>query len=250
MTRYVDTPMVRINFVWNPNAVRGFIVAVGVLLLVLLVSMCTRIEPPEPYVIRNSTPIELLVFGDGDGTGARKGNLTREGAAQKGKESTNPLEDAQRASSSRGDASSDPSQSSTLIPVKDVGKDGTRKDGEAADRSIGRNDGSDQGTGLGWAGSGQGKGLGIGEVDWGGGGNRIVTNKPLPVFPPGTLNTEVKLRFRVQPDGTVSLVWPIRRGGNPAVDEAAMKALRQWRFNKIPNDIEMEGTITFVFKNS
>ncbi len=192
-----------------------------------------------------------LSFGAGDGTGGSKGNLTEEGKATRGIESSNPLQDAQRALTSKSNIDrSDPTQSANLVPVRDVGRNKSNVTGtDAVDESIGMKDGSVDETGTGWVGMGKGRGLGYG-VDWGGGGNRIVLNKPLPLFPPGTLNTEVKLRFRVRPDGSVSWVAPTRKGGNPAVDQAAIRAMYQWRFNPLADNVDMEGTITFVFRNS
>ena len=251
MSRYHDIPSVQLRFEWNPNAVRGFIAASIIMAIVLLVSMCTRYTPPEPYSSRRTTPFELMVFGEGDGTGGRKGNLSREGASQRGKETQNPLEDAQRSASSSGKVrETDPTQSAKLIPAKNIGKDGKPHEGEAADRTVGTTDGKDDASGLGWVGTGTGKGLGNEAIDWGGGGNRTVVSNPLPKFPPGTMNTAVKLKFRVLSDGSVSLVWPVRKGGNPIVDQEAMRVLKQWRFNKLSSGVEMEGTITFVFKNS
>jgi len=251
MSRYNDSPVVEIRFAWNPNAFRGFVTSCIVLAVILLVSKCTKYEPAEPITLKRTIPITLMVFGEGDGTGMRKGNLTKEGAAQRGKESPNPLQDAQRSASSNGrNQVTDPNQSARLIATRDVGTDGRRSDQSNADRNTGLKDGKDDGTGLNWVGTGTGKGLGYGDIDWGGGGNRTVVSKPMPKFPPGILNTEVKLRFRVLADGTVSLVWPVRRGGNPVVDQEAMKALKQWRFNRLHSEVEMEGTITFVFKNS
>ncbi|HLP26996.1 MAG TPA: energy transducer TonB [Candidatus Didemnitutus sp.] len=221
------------------------------LAIILLVSMCTSYSPPESYTVKTTVPLTLVILGDGDGTGVRSGNLSREGASQRGKETQNPLQDAQRSASSNGNTQvADPNQSARLIATRDVGRDGKPHDGDASDRTVGNKDGKDDGTGLGWVGSGPGKGLGYGDIDWGGGGNRTVVSKVLPNFPAGTLNTEVKLRFRVLADGTVSLVWPVRRGGNPKVDQEAMRVLKQWRFNKLSTGVEMEGTITFVFKNS
>ncbi|NQW30503.1 MAG: TonB family protein [Ignavibacteria bacterium] len=253
MTRQSEISTVQIQFLWNPNAIKGYMVAVGVLVVSLLISMCTRVEMPDPYALPASTPTIILSFGEGDGTGLRKGNLTAEGRAQRGKESTNPLEDASRAATSASgkNVAQDPTQSARLIATKDVGTKGPQNNSaDPTDRTIGTRDGSDDGTGIGWAGSGKGKGLGYGDIDWGGGGNRIVLTKIMPKFPPGTLNTDVKLKFKVSADGTVSLVWPVRRGGEPAVDRAAMEALRQWKFNRLSSDVEMEGTITFVFRNS
>lgn len=252
--RYDDTASaLQIRLVWNPNAVKGFVIACVIMAVVVSISTCTRLDPPKPIDLPTSVPLTLLVLGEGDGTGARKGNLTAEGAAQRGQESTNPLEDARKAAATpnANRAADDPSQTAHLIPRADVGRKGPDpEDAEVSERTIGRSDGTDKGTGIGWAGTGRGKGLGFGAIDWGGGGNRTVLNKVLPKFPPGTLDTQVKIKFRVLPDGTVSMAWPIRRGGNPSVDQAAVQAMRQWRFNPLTTPTEMEGTITFVFRNS
>ncbi len=247
-----ETPSFQIQFIWSPNAFKGYGAAMVFLSIVMLVSMCTKVEPPDPYPLPKSTPVTLLIFGEGDGTGARKGNLTAEGKALKGQDAQNPLQDAQKAASARsGKATSDPTQATNLKPVADVGSRGKPdQTADAADRTIGSSSGSDDGTGIGWAGSGKGKGLGYGDIDWGGGGNRIVLNKVMPTFPSGVRNTEVKLKFRVRPDGSVSFVLPVRRGGDPAADQAAINAMKRWRFNKLNNDQEMEGTITFVFRGS
>lgn len=251
-THYDDRETsLQIHLVWNPNAIKGYAAAIGIMGIVLAMTTCTSIEPPEPIELPNTTGVQLLIFGDGDGTGARKGNLTAEGRSQRGKESTNPLDDATKASASNATKTAgDPSQTNKIIPSNDVGGRGNEKDdGDAIDRIIGKRDGSDDGTGLGGTGTGRGKGLGNSDIDWGGGGNRIVLQKVMPDFPTGTWNTEVKLRFRVRSDGTVAYALPVRKG-NPAVDNAAIRAMMQWRFNKLGSETEMEGFITFVFRNS
>lgn len=252
MREHLDTPSVTFQFRWSPNSFRGFGVSMGVLAIILLVSMCTKPDAPDVYAQRKSTGVTLLRLGDGDGTGARKGNLTREGAKQKGRDAQNPLADASRAQASnvKTDAG-DPNHATRLKAVNDVGKPDANEDQTAlGDRTVGSTDGDRDGTGLGMAGTGRGAGEGYGNIDWGGGGNRTVTEKVLPEFPPGTRNTQVKLRFRVRPDGTVSFVMPVRKGGDPAADAAASRALRRWRFNKLASNEEMEGTITFVFRGS
>ncbi|MBI2793350.1 MAG: energy transducer TonB [Ignavibacteria bacterium] len=250
MNRYNDSPTFQLRLQWSPNTFKGFGFALGILILFIIISMFTKIQPPEAFILPGETTV-LLSFGVGDGSGGSKGNLTAEGKASRGVESTNPLQDAQRAMASKSNVDlSDPSQSANLVPVKDAGRNKSDVSGtDAVDKSIGMKDGSADETGTGWVGLGKGRGLGYG-VDWGGGGNRVVLNKPLPAFPPGTLNTEVKLRFRVRPDGSVSWVAPTRKGGNPAVDQAAIRAMYQWRFNPLNDEIDMEGTITFVFRNS
>jgi TonB family protein len=251
-SRYDDTPNVQLRFTWNPNAVKGFVAAVLVVSTIFLASMCTRLDPVKPYREKEYVPITLLVLGEGDGTGRRHGNASAEGAAQKGKVSPDPFQDASRpsASSTTNRPVADPSQSANLKPVKDVGRQGKdAKNDEAAEMTIGGLNGKEDGSGLGWAGSGKGKGLGDGDIDWGGGGNRIAVAKKQPKFPPGTLNTEVRLRFTVMPDGTISKIIPLTKSGNPAVEQAAMNALWQWRFNKLTTDVQMVGTIKFVFRN-
>ena len=247
-----DTPTIQIGLRWNPNAFRGFVVALGIFVVSIIVSMCTKYEPPEPYSLPKTQGIEVLIFGYGDGTGARKGNLQEEGKKQRGQEISDPLEDATRAAASRTNrVAEDPTKAGRHILVPDVGQKGAKdREGAESDANRGSREGEDDGSGRGWAGTGSGKGMGYGDIDWGGGGNRVVLTKVKPQFPPGTLDTKVQLRFRVRPDGTVSIVQPVRKGGNPAADQAAMKAMYQWRFNPLTNGKEMEGTITFVFKSS
>lgn len=251
--RDVTTKNIQLQLVWSPDTFKSFFIACAILALILGLMMCSQVEKPKPISIARPEPVTLLVFGEGDGTGARKGNLTAEGAKMKGQDVRNPLDDASRAttSSNATNPARDPSQSANLIATKDVGAKGQDKnDADAAERTIGSRSGSDDGYGLGDRGSGRGAGLGLGDIDWGGGGNRTVLKKIMPEYPPGSLNTSVKLRFRVQPDGSVSGVWPIKRSGNPDVDKAAIRALQQWRFNKLDSDVEMEGAITFVFRTS
>lgn len=233
---------------WSPNAFKGYGIAMLLFVLIMLLAMCTKVQKPDPYVVPGSTRVDL-VFGAGNSSGPSGGNLTQEGRAKKGP-TGNPLEDASNASSGKNTRSlSDPTQSSLHRIVDDAGGRRSNNNANSADQDRGEKDGTDDGPGLGWAGSGSGKGLGYG-LEWGGGGNRIVLNKVLPKFPSGTLNTQVKLKFRVRPDGTVSWVMPLRRGGNPAVDQAAIQAMYRWRFNPLAGDVEMEGTISFVFENS
>jgi TonB family protein len=250
--RYNDSTFSRIQFIWNPNAIKGYIAAVVGLLITVFLGECSRYEPPEPINLRETVPVTLLVFGEGDGTGARKGNLSAEGAAMKGREATSALADAARAQSASGrNPAQDPTQSRNLRAAGDVGsKAREHQDATAAEMTIGSRDGAEDASGLGLAGSGRGKGLGWGDVDWGGGGNRIALKKVEPKFPAGAMSTRVKLRFRVQPDGSVSRVLPVQRSGDPAVDDAAMKALYQWRFNRLTTQQEMEGVITIVFKRN
>lgn len=213
--------------------------------MILSFLTCTRFTP-DPIVMPKTTPVTLLVLGSGDGTGQRKGNLTAEGAAQKGAESKNPLVDAARSSGGASKSVTDPNLASKFIPTDEGGKGGKANEQSSADQTIGSAKGTDDGAGLGELGVGRGKGDGFGDIDWGGGGNRTVVTKIIPSFPPGVLDTKIKIRFRVASNGAVTMAWPEKKGGNRMVEQAAISALMRWRFNRLATQTEMEGVITFL----
>ena len=104
-------------------------------------------------------------------------------------------------------------------------------------------------SGLGSRGKGKGKGDGFGEIDWGGGGGRIVLNKVLPKFPDNVKSSsQIVLQFKVLSDGTVVSVIPIQKA-DPELEEAAIKALKKWRFNPLPDGQKeiMVGRIPLTF---
>ncbi len=245
MTRHVDQASFSIRLAWSPNVVRGFVGALIIMAMILGLMTCTRIDV-DPIVMPKTAPVTLLVLGSGDGTGVRKGNLTAEGAAQKGAEDKNPLVDAAKSSGESKTPTSDPALASKFIPKEQAGKGGKTNDESSSDAAIGSAKGSDQGSGLGELGVGRGKGDGFGDIDWGGGGNRTVVTKVIPSFPPGVLDTKVKVRFRVAPNGAVTMAWPEKKGGSRLVEQAAIQALMRWRFNRLGTETEMEGVITFM----
>ena len=245
MTRYTDQPTLNIQLVWNPNTLRGFIGALIIVSTIMALGTCTDLRTTREIIVHRPPPIVLLRLGSGDGTGARKGNLTAEGAAQKGAEATNPLADAQRSAGQSASQAKDITQSGKLVAVSQAGSGASKAADASADNSIGSSFGSNEGSGLGSLGMGRGKGDGFGDIDWGGGGNRTVENKVIPNFPPGHLNTKITLLFRVAPDGTVVHAEVRTRSGNKAVEQAAIAALRRWRFNKLQTSTVMEGVITF-----
>ncbi|MBU3678701.1 MAG: hypothetical protein FGM32_03730 [Candidatus Kapabacteria bacterium] len=245
MTRHADQPSISIRLAWSPNVARGFVGALIIMAMILGMMTCTRFDA-DPIVMPKTAPVTLLVLGSGDGTGMRKGNLTAEGAAQKGAENKDPLVDAAKSSGASKTPTSDPALASKFIPKDQAGKGGKTNDEASSDVAIGSAKGSDQGTGLGELGVGRGKGDGFGDIDWGGGGNRTVVTKVIPTFPPGVLDTKVKIRFRVASNGSVTTAWPEKKGGSRLVEQAAIQALMRWRFNRLATETEMEGVITFM----
>ena len=249
----LETEQVQFSFPWDKFTFRGFVVAITITIVALLIFswLTIKLDPPRVYQPPQTVPIVLLSIGPGDGTGASKGNLTQEGAAQKGAEVKNPLQDAQsQGSTVKGQVNpADPMTTTNLTPInKMTGESNNTNSNDWGASSIGTKNGSANGTGLGDKGNGKGKGLGWGDIDWGGGGNRIVESKKEPTCPAGTqLGARITMKFTVLPDGSVSNVYPVVKGV-PALEEAARTALKKWRFNKISQNINMEGKITFVFR--
>jgi len=248
-----DSP-IQIRLPWDKNTARGFAIALALTALILLLSPVVHFEKAKPvnYEI-NSIPIELLSFGMGDGTGVSKGNLTEEGEKHLGKKTANDLEDAEVASKTANKKSialTDPAESSNLKPVGDLSSNEKNNQNGSSARNTGSPNGKENGTGLGDKGYGKGLGSGLGDIEWGGGGNRVVLYKKLPKYPNG-VNTaaQIRIKFVVSKDGTVTGMYPLQKG-EPSLERAAMDALRQWRFNPLKDNKDMYGIITFTFRLS
>jgi TonB family protein len=78
--------------------------------------------------------------------------------------------------------------------------------------------------------------------------NRTVLHRVLPDFPEGVTRTgTVTLAFRVAGNGNVQNIRIIRRG-EPEFERVTTEALRQWRFNRDPQNRSHDGQITFEFR--
>lgn len=248
-----EEKQINIKLYWDPNTGRGFIISLGIFFaMVLFVSMCHFEVPTLPKYESPLIPLELINFGMGDGTGLSKGNLSAEGMTYKGKQPSNQLEDA---SVSAGETHSTPSQIDDPTIAKDIkpvnelfSAEGKNTSIGSGSKDIGKPNGSGMGTGLGEIGAGIGAGFGLGEIEWGGGGNRIVLYKVLPRYPPGyNVSAQIKIRFTVSPEGIVTSMIPLQKG-DPVLERVAMEALRLWRFSRLKENKEMYGIITFTFR--
>jgi len=251
---YFDEREIKINIYWEPNTLRGFLLSLAIYFtLVFAVSMCEYEPPTFPEYEPKTIPLELINFGLGDGTGLSKGNLSEEGTAHKGKPPSNQLEDASVAAS-KGQRTSqvdDPLLAKQILPTSELTSEkGNNEKFATSGKDIGKQTGSTEGTGLGDKGSGPGAGFGLGDIEWGGGGNRIVLYKVLPKYPPNyNVNAQIKLKFTVSPEGVVTSIIPLQKG-DPVLERSAIEALRQWRFNRLKENKEMYGIITFTFRVS
>ncbi len=255
-TPYRENTGIKLNIPWDKFTARGFVISVAFYLCLLPFLSIIKIDKPVRREIEvNRIPIEILQisFGDGDGTGASKGNLTEEGIAHLGSSPSTNLSDAESAGKTQLSdiaAPDDPENYSGHIPTKDIASTdvGTTNANGTGSRNIGSANGSLLGTGLGTQGSGRGLGLGLGDIEWGGGGNRTVLSKKIPTYPKGARGGQVKIRFIVDKNGTVVSLRPAQKGGDPILERAAIQALREWKFNPLKQDMDMEGVITINFK--
>ncbi len=250
-----ESKPIEIKIPWNKNTAIGFAVALFIMFfLVLLAPLVKLPNPSVPDYEIETVPLELISFGDGDGTGISAGNLSEKGAAHQGKEPESNIHDAEIAAKTKKakNAAANPDEAGDFVAKKTLSSDAKNvKDLNGSSyRNVGATDGSPDGTGLAETGKGPGAGLGFGSIEWGGGGNRAVLYKILPKYPKGVkTDAVIKIKFKVTKDGYVTDMIPLQKG-DPLLEDAAMKALKRWRFNPLKEDKDMYGIITFTFKVS
>ncbi len=238
---------------WNTNSFVSWVISVcivGGFLLVVGTSNYERVTPKDDF--RDQIQIDIINFGDGDGTGVSKGNLAEEGIAYLSKEQARDLYDAEKRAKTRvaKEIQDNSDLTANPVPAEELGSDKNADRGGTSARDLGTKKGEETGTGLGDRGFGPGAGQGYGDIEWGGGGNRVVLNKVVPKFPDGVnASAQIKIRFRVAQDGTVTQMIPYQKA-DPAFEKAAMDALRLWRFNPLKENKDMYGVITFTFRLS
>ncbi|MCS6966255.1 MAG: energy transducer TonB [Candidatus Kapabacteria bacterium] len=239
-----------IRIPWDRITARAFLLSLLVHICIFLLALHLRWypEPPRQLEVR-SIPVELLTLGWGEGNKPAGGNLSPEGRAYREKP-RDQLADANTVRSrprAITQGALEPTQAIPHPASETPTKAMNNLPSEQKSVPQGALLGSPQGSGLGVQGGGTGKGLGF-DIEWGGGGNRIVLSKVLPQYPRGhNVAGRVRLRFTVLPDGTVGAIIPLQRT-DPVLERAAIEALRLWRFNSLSTSIEMFGVITFTFE--
>ena len=251
--RFDETEFVSFKLPFDKNTYISWLLSVAILTILVLMLYLFRLEPPKPIELQtNATTIELLNIGLGDGTGRSSGNYQEEGDAHKGKEATNELEDAQIASASNRQTKSNiaPEETSNLVTTSNPSTNDVSDSREVSNskKNVGTAEGDPFGRGMGDEGFGSGAGHGYGDIDWGGGGNRIVVYKKIPQYPEGVnASGTIRLQFTVLQDGTIDKIFPIEKA-DPRLEKAAIEALRQWKFNSISENKVQVGIITLKFR--
>jgi TonB family protein len=123
--------------------------------------------------------------------------------------------------------------------------------GRTTDRPGMMPSGSGIGEGVSRPGSG-GAGSGVGfDVQWTGGGSRKKLSGEIPKYPERTnVAAQVRIRAWVLPNGSVRAVQPVQKA-NTALEDAAMKELKLWRFEPLPPSmpqVEQDCVVTFLFR--
>lgn len=85
-------------------------------------------------------------------------------------------------------------------------------------------------------------------IDFGGKGKRKIYHHPLPEYPAGvSKEIDIKLRFTILPDGTVSQIIPVIKADS-RLENAAINSLSQWRFEPLPkNAKQVSQTVVITF---
>lgn len=245
---------VKIRIPWDRLVARGFLLSLLLHMALFFLALHLRWYPEAPpQRTPQVIPVELLTLGWGEGDKPAGGNLSPEGRAYRQRNSPkSALEDASRAQQPARATNQAITEPSTAIPRPASATPAKALSSEVASKTSalqaqGLPDALSDGSGLGVRGEGAGRGLGF-DIEWGGGGNRIVLHKVLPQYPRGyNVVGRVRLRFTVLPDGTVGNIVPVQRS-DPVLERAAIEALRRWRFNPLSTPTEMLGIITFTFE--
>lgn len=241
----------------------GAIVSIALHMLVLTIFFGFRDSPAmrSPFAAYQhpdtlSLPITLMDLGPTGGGGGSPDRTEPIGQAIKGSPDANPTLPKQTASLA-------PKQIGKVKLVADVKKKETketgkairdttkhteRAGGEAGQHSKGTGDKSTSGSGG--EGSGRGTGNGVGDFAAEGMGGRGWTVRPTARYPDNAdVSGNVKLRFTVLPDGSITSITPIR-SPNKALLDAAIAGLRRARARALPAtspQLPQQATITYNF---
>ncbi len=79
--------------------------------------------------------------------------------------------------------------------------------------------------------------------------NRTPVRTPTPVYA-SQVNADISVKIWVAPNGRISRQLVLRKG-DPRLEDAVNRALKQWQFNPLPANVPQdlqEGTVTFRFR--
>lgn len=90
-------------------------------------------------------------------------------------------------------------------------------------------------------------GSGFSILDWGGQGGRRILSYTIPPYPDGVnKEADIKIRFSILPDGTVSKAIPLVKI-EPTLEAVAVNALKKWRFEPLDDGQTFVQEVQIVF---
>ena len=209
----------------------------AIFILILVLSNLYSSPPQEDYL--------LVGFGPGFGSGGQGGGGIQTDANDKNAVVPQPPEVKKDEDKKVDLPKAEPVKGEDAIASTDKNKKGDNSDSKIKPLAKGNT----KGDSFGYGGEGTGGGGGFGfELDFGGNGKRRIYSYNLPEYPEGvSKEIDLKLRFTILPDGTVSRIVPLIKA-DAQLEMSAINSLRQWRFEPLPqNAKQMEQTVVITF---
>ena len=195
----------------------------------------------------NSTPEDYILIGYGPGIGmggggtAGQGDKTDLGGVKTETSPEKKIED-KKVNLPQSDQLKDEDAIASPSKKKDQAETSVSKV-----KPLFKSNYKGDGFGYGTEGNGAGGGFGF-ELDFGGRGVRRIYSYSLPEYPEGvSKEIDLRLRFTILPDGTVSNIIPLIKA-DARLEMTAINSLRQWRFEPLPSNAkQLEQTVVIIF---
>lgn len=220
------------------------VVHIVIISLFLLVKMNDSAQTEEYYLVGFSSG-----FGLGSGSPGEAGGASgNQAVTEKAEEKKMDPKDAELPDTHNADDEKISNKVDTKKIKDDIAsskiKPLTKSDLKST--GTGNGTGNTNGNGIGTGGDGNG-GFGF-ELDFGGRGKRRIYSYFLPPYPEGvSKEIDLRLRFTILPDGTVSKIIPLIKA-DARLESSAINSLRQWRFEPIPPNMKQsEQTVVITF---
>lgn len=219
----------------------SYLISLGIHLIILLLFLLITFSPEYPP--REYVEVGFGNFGTGGNPSGGKGTELNQV-----QESTS-LESAKKAEEVVKDIElpkAKNTESENVVVPADKSKEKAVQESKSEKVQDTDKPAANSSNALGGGGEGP-AGLGV-DIDWGGKGTRRIYSWSIPKYPEGvSKEIDVKLRFTILPDGTVGTIFPLIKA-DPRLENEAIKALRQWRFEKLPPGAKIqEQTAVIVF---
>lgn len=183
----------------------------------------------------------LVGFGSGSGTGSPGGQLQKTDVDENKTPEEKSIKKKEEVKKVELPKSKQTDDENLIASDKKKEKDEVKN---PKVKPLVKGDAKKEGSELGGEGEG---GFGF-ELDFGGKGMRRIYSYNLPEYPEGVAKEiDVKLRFTILPDGTVSKIFPLIKA-DARLEFAAINSLKNWRFEPLPKNVkQIDQTVVITF---